>query len=340
MYENANKDHVEAPIEKAAEDEKKKPGFFSLRFGFWGVIAAGAMINLAATVLGFAGRLHWALDLFNSFRVQYAVTLTIAAILFSIGRKWKQLTVCAIGAVINASLILPIYIGSPAPIASHHVPQKLMVMNLYTANTNYADTVAYILKEDPHFVALMELDMRWWEGLAEIRERFPYHIESVRSDNFGIALFSKTPFVNARKESLSAAEVATIIAEIDCGGGQATLIVTHPVPPVGSEYTRNRNEQLVNLAELAQQTSGHVIMAGDFNAPPWSPYFKQLVRDSGLRDSRQGFGIQPTWPSFRKMLYTPIDHVLVSESVNVHERRVGPANGSDHHPVVMVFSLD
>jgi endonuclease/exonuclease/phosphatase (EEP) superfamily protein YafD len=62
------------------------------------------------------------------------------------------------------------------------------------------------------------------------------------------------------------------------------------------------------------------------------------MRMSRLRDSREGFGIQPTWLSNKPLFMVPIDHVLVSEGINIHKRFTGPDIGSDHRPVIVDFS--
>ena len=77
------------------------------------------------------------------------------------------------------------------------------------------------------------------------------------------------------------------------------------------------------------------MLVGDLNCTSWTPAFAELERISGLRDSRKGFGVQPTWPSNLPGLRIPIDHFLVSPSLAVRNRFVGPAVGSDHFPVVI-----
>jgi endonuclease/exonuclease/phosphatase (EEP) superfamily protein YafD len=74
---------------------------------------------------------------------------------------------------------------------------------------------------------------------------------------------------------------------------------------------------------------------GDLNATPFSPRFKNLLIDCGLRDSSLGFGITRTWHSEIPLLGLPIDHILVSRDLAVISREVGPKVGSDHRPVMV-----
>jgi endonuclease/exonuclease/phosphatase (EEP) superfamily protein YafD len=61
--------------------------------------------------------------------------------------------------------------------------------------------------------------------------------------------------------------------------------------------------------------------------------FRDFLATTGLKDSRVGFGWQPTWPTGSMSLRIPIDHVLVEPDLVVLERQVGPDIGSDHLPV-------
>ena len=68
----------------------------------------------------------------------------------------------------------------------------------------------------------------------------------------------------------------------------------------------------------------------------WSPIFSRVLRLGDLRDSREGFGLQPTWSAGLPLLARiPIDHVLVGAEVTVMGREVGRAIGSDHLPVLI-----
>ena len=81
--------------------------------------------------------------------------------------------------------------------------------------------------------------------------------------------------------------------------------------------------------------SRHTIIAGDLNITRWSPWFEVLTGAGGLRDGQEGFGLQTTWPSrMGRWFGIAIDHTLVSSSIRVVNRTVGPNLGSDHYPVV------
>jgi endonuclease/exonuclease/phosphatase family metal-dependent hydrolase len=81
------------------------------------------------------------------------------------------------------------------------------------------------------------------------------------------------------------------------------------------------------------------MLIGDLNMTSDSPVFQNFLRETGLRDTRAGFGIQATWPTNVPVLWIAIDHCLVSDKVLVHDRRVGPGVGSDHLPLTVDVSV-
>lgn len=160
-----------------------------------------------------------------------------------------------------------------------------------------------------------------------------------REDNFGIAFFSKHPFLRSEIRDIGEADVPSVIAVMKLPDGPLTLIATHPLPPASQEYSRLRNDQLARLPEIVRQANSPVLLLGDLNATPWCSHFKQLLRQSGLRDSSQGRGVQGSWPTCLPILLIPIDHCLHTAGVQVIGRTTGPKVGSDHFPLVVDFVL-
>lgn len=80
-----------------------------------------------------------------------------------------------------------------------------------------------------------------------------------------------------------------------------------------------------------------MVLLGDLNCTPFSPWFGRLLRDGQLRDTGKGFGLPSTWS--RHGIGLPIDHILAGGAWQVIDRRVHPDRmGSDHHPVIAVLA--
>lgn len=133
--------------------------------------------------------------------------------------------------------------------------------------------------------------------------------------------------------------VYAIVAHLTVDEQPLTIIGAHVLAPLNRGYGQLRNTHLADLARTARAQSGPVLLIGDLNVTPWSPYFGALLRDAALRDSRRGFGVQPTWPVQWPPLRIPIDHCLASPSIAIHRWTRGPRVGSDHFPIIVDFAM-
>lgn len=86
-------------------------------------------------------------------------------------------------------------------------------------------------------------------------------------------------------------------------------------------------------------------MLGDLNITMWSPYYRKFMKQTNLKNSRQGFGILPTWPT--KNIYSllppqlsplfsiPIDYCLISPEFKVMSIYTINDTGSDHRALII-----
>lgn len=308
------------------------------RLSFWRIAVLLMFFACLPTVAALGARWFWVLDLATHFRVQYACAMLPFLVLFAARRRFRLALVPAVVLLVNLSLFLPIYWPAARPPADAGT-LRAITANVHTGNRRFDAFLQFIRSERPDFFVAFEIDDRWAATLDSLKAEYPHTIVEPRPDNFGIGLYSRLPIRQSRIVALADSEVPTVIAELASEVGEFTVIGTHPLPPTSAAYSGYRNRHLRALAESAARTSGPLIVLGDLNVTPWSPHFRDVLARSGLRDSRQGFGIQPTWPEQSPALLIPIDHALVSPEVAVINRRVGPDIGSDHRPVVLDFGL-
>ena len=302
------------------------------------VTVAGVGVG-AASLLGFLGPFHWLLDLFSHFRVQYFCGLVVVALCHLIPGMRRSAAIFGVLAAVNLAVILPLYFDrSPVPVSAGR-SIRAMLMNVNTQLGNPASVANALRQSNPDIVVLEEVNTRWLNDLAPVLAVYQYSKQEPRADNFGIALYSKFPIAQSRVEFIGDAGVPSIMAEIETPQGPCTVLATHPLPPVGREYSRLRNSQLAQLPRWVHRASSPLILLGDLNTTPWSSHFQQLLNDSGLRDSLQGRGVRPTWPTRNPLLLIPIDHCLYSTGIGIVERQTGPHVGSDHFPVIVDFVI-
>jgi endonuclease/exonuclease/phosphatase (EEP) superfamily protein YafD len=214
-----------------------------------------------------------------------------------------------------------------------------MLANVNTKTGNATDVAAAIRRFNPDIVVLEEVNAKWLSDLKPVLDGYAHSEQEPREDNFGIGLWSRFPFTRSCVAHIGTAEVPSIVVELDTTKGKCTVVATHPLPPGGKEYSEFRNAQLAELPRWVRQASSPVVLLGDLNVTPWNHYFKRLLNESGLKDSSQGRGVQPTWPAFSPLMLIPIDHCLYSHGIVIVARQTGPQVGSDHFPVIIDFVI-
>lgn len=299
------------------------------------IASAASGLLLAASLVGLGGEIHWVLDLFNHFRVQYSILLLLVFCFVVLRKKWVLSGVAGVTLLLNGLMVLNLYL----PL--HHQdtgenPVRLFYANVHRVNEEHAAVRQMIVDEDPSVVFLIELDQGWLDDLD--MDSLGYHFQLVKpqNNNFGYGFFSKYPI-----ESVSTVPVSTPAFDVDIqiDDKVLTIVGVHPPPPRTGYSSEMRDEQLLWFGEYLSQKEGPTIFIGDLNISSWSPVFRKLLYESGFNDSRQGFGVQATWPTYMRFFLIPIDHILVNEHVNVVDREVGDFMGSDHLPVLVEFFI-
>jgi endonuclease/exonuclease/phosphatase (EEP) superfamily protein YafD len=319
-------------------EEPRKTWAWRRVFGMspWFAIALVAAAG-SATLAAFGGRLGWLWELTTHFRVQYFWALTLAAAALAVSRWRITAFVAAALAAVNLALILPLYFG-PGP-RSDGPTARALSLNIHFLNRDHLPTVELVGAEEPDLLLIVELTPEWVEALHPIELEYPYSELLPERDSSGIGLYSRRPFDEVTVKRMPTG-LPVIVARLTLAGGPMTFIGVHTASPVRRNYFHYRNLELAEIAELAAAQRGPVVVMGDLNTTGWSPYFSDLLATSGLRDSRRGFGVQPTWPAVPMPLRIPIDHCLVSGEVGIVNRRVGAAVGSDHRPIIVDFTVD
>lgn len=172
-------------------------------------------------------------------------------------------------------------------------------------------------------------------ALAAGWNEYPHRILDPRQHAFGAAVLSRYPLLRSQTHDFGDGH-ALIDAVLDLPDGPVRVIAFHPLPPMRSELEQQLRGKLRTLAAAAHAEGLPTVIAGDFNATPWSPAFRQL----DARQWRRTDTLQPTWPTrWRGAMGVPIDHVLASTHWRLIDSVRGPENGSDHDPIRVELAL-
>jgi len=307
-----------------------------------GLIALG----IAGTLLaGFLGHLHPALDSLSHFRMHLAVAAAVAATLLLALRHLSfgiALLVVAGTVVVlswrGVAFEAPDQRLATLPPPGDRAIYRILHLNLRHNHPEPEKVLSLIGRTRPDILALTEVSDLWRERLEAIAHAYPYSIICPPPSRIGgVAILSRRPF-EAGSEPDCHDRGALAIARVDLSGEPVNVAALH----LGWPWPFNHPRAQARVSRQLAGLRGSGIVAGDFNAVPWSWTVRQLASESGFRVIE---GVGPTWlfmrlPDWlRRRAGLPIDHILAKDGIVPHliERRDDV--GSDHLPVVMEFSV-
>lgn len=282
---------------------------------------------------------YWFIDIAANFPVQYAF---FALMLFSIC-LWKKIFPMAVIAglvfIFNADVLVDTGSSAQAAVQAE-TTFRVYSANIYKSNNDLSRLSHELQEAAPDIVVLLEVSPEHVEQMRPAIQRYPYSIVNTSFGTLGIGIvfLSKFPILNHQLTKLSEHGNAIIEVALEINKKPVIFYGVHAQRP-GVDNFNERKEQFIMLARQISKQTLPVIVAGDLNSTPLTPMFRKLLKISGIRDSRTGFGWQPSWPTYFPVFWIPIDHILVSPEVHVHERATGSRIGSDHYPIFAELSI-
>lgn len=308
-------------------------------FSVEGTLEIGAYLLCAATLGGFLARFWWVLELMTHFRLLLTLGLVCLALVWLRKHRWFLASACGACGAIDGLLVLSVVLPVEPLNIETGENLRLVSLNVQTENKQYDKVLGFVQRANADLVLFMEVDDAWMTAMQPLRVNYPHVIAETRDDNFGIALFSRLQLTSGETLTLGHAQVPSISALISVGGKNIFVLGTHPLPPGSAEYARMRNEQLQSIAVLVRSRNLPSIVLGDLNCTPLSPYFNDLLRDSGLKNVSPKRGLFGSWPAGLPIARIALDHGLVSPPIQVLDKRLGPNVGSDHLPLILQLKI-
>lgn len=215
-----------------------------------------------------------------------------------------------------------------------------MTANLLHEYCDAADFARILEKHDPDVVVTQELGPRAADVLASA---YPNHRIRPALDftGRGIATRLEAEFGDI---DMPGRDGTSAVFEVD--GSPLRLAGIHLLNPVNFPWwstVRDRRAQLDGLFHWIERSRGPVLVAGDFNASPRWPAYRQVRArlvdlvaewaDRAGTEAERTWAYRPGWPRLLR-----IDHVfgrgVVATGVSVDTIR-----GTDHHPVIVDLEL-
>ena len=275
--------------------------------------------------------LWWVFELTSHFRLQYAIpALVLLGMAIWHRRRILALPLTAV-VLIN---LWPVLAYLPTTSVQGTSPfLSVLNVNVNASNTQHDETLELIRTSGADVVTLIELSPELDAQLDRLLDIYPHRVTHAQADNFGLGILSQHPLADS--ELLELGPTVAALAVLELPSQPLGVLAVHPVPPVSREWAAIRNDQLAALADMIRPIDEALIVCGDFNLSPYSPWYRKFVETSGARDLRLGQGLGFSWPSFMPLLGIPIDHCFARGALIANRiQRLAPF-GSDHYPVLV-----
>lgn len=311
-----------------------------------GAVALAAV----ATALSLLARQLWLADLLT-FARQQLFALALAALAAALLARLPRLALAAALVAAANGYLVAATLEPPAPAPAGGERLRVLTLNVFTQNYYTNRVERFFRRTGADVLVLQELTAYWAQELEALRDLYPHAWPPLTPFTSEIAILSRHPIAEADVLPAPPGTVAgpasrPVRAVLQLGEARVELYGVHPDTPRSPEQWRRRNAQLRWLAAEIQARGGAEprIVAGDFNAPPWSPHFRDFLGSVGLRDASGGGPRRPTrqprlLAPYLSWLGAPVDHLLVSAGVAVEAFAVGRDVWSDHLPVIADLRL-
>jgi endonuclease/exonuclease/phosphatase (EEP) superfamily protein YafD len=308
----------------------------------WRWLKAGVVFGLVVAALvhplaSLFGRHNWWCDLISHLQ-EPAPVVSLVACAALVRRHPRLAILMGCLAVFQLGPLIRYHGSNPVPPDPNSRDRlRLLMANVMYPNQHREPLARLIRRERPDIVGLVEYTRSWSSGLAGVRQDFPFRLEAPSEPvGRGLALWFRNPPQRLDlPQSRQPGFWPFLHATFEFAGRTRHLWLVHPISPVHRKGVYQGNLELCALADEVWATRGSRIVIGDLNCTDGSPYFGDFLRDTGLRDSRLGFGRQGSWPVWLPFYRLAIDHAFVPDDLAVVDRRLGPDIGSDHSPVIL-----
>ncbi|MCO6429847.1 MAG: endonuclease/exonuclease/phosphatase family protein, partial [Deltaproteobacteria bacterium] len=235
--------------------------------------------------------------------------------------------------------LIPLYSGAQPPLPRHWPELRILYANVQTSNRDKESLLHLINNEQPDIIALLETDQAWVDAVSKGVTGYPLQISKPRTDNFGMAVFSRLPLAGEIRNFGDELPPSFSIPLKRANGGELRLIVLHCIPPLTQDALYLNWLLLRRAASDLRFSDVPTLIVGDLNATPYSRFFRDFQDWAALNYGWQGRGWTPTWNVKFPPIQLMIDHVFSKGSIVITEINTGREIGSDHLPLIIKAAL-
>lgn len=213
---------------------------------------------------------------------------------------------------------------------------KIVQFNVWHSNKDPSGTLNWIVRENADVVVIEEIGGEPGIIMKGLRAAYPY-ASCAKYKACDTIIFSRLEMRESGVSLASGSDRSISWASLSGAKGAFTVVGTHHSWPLPAKPWQREARELSQIVSRFDPKSA--IVAGDFNATPWSFALKRQDKVLGLQRWTHALA---SWPAgnFSRLAYAkapllPIDHIYAGAAWRAVAVKAGPILGSDHRPVVI-----
>lgn len=275
-------------------------------------------------------------DSLADFRFHLTALILLSAVLLAVSRAWRLAGLAAAISIAGIAGMAPAFPIRGASEIDGKAPAITVVqLNLSFRNVTPDAVADFIRGEDADIVTLQEVTDKSGRAIDILAADYPFRVRCSARRIGGPAILSRLPVApGVAKGCIDGEGMAWM--RVMAGGKPVTVASLHLHWP----YPFGQAKQIDRLESPLKQLPRPVLLAGDFNAAPWSHAVDRIAQATGTSVAaglRFSFDIK--FNSWAPPIAIPIDHILLPQGLTPLDVRLGPGPGSDHLSVVARISL-
>jgi endonuclease/exonuclease/phosphatase (EEP) superfamily protein YafD len=300
------------------------------------------------TFLSFSSKKYWWIKALDAGRFyMFIILLLLTPVFFILEHNWMNYFLSALtflGAVSHFYIIYPFTPLTKTELkkCKHSSNPRISVFtaNVWMKNTHYEKLINLIQQKMPEVILLTEVDDKWLNALKVLNEYYPHQLLQPQDNTYGMALYSKHPFVTSEIHFLVEEAIPSMHVVLELENNEKIQILgLHPRPPAPWTKVEHKELEILHAAGATNWNAYPTIVLGDLNDVGWSDTTQQFKKIGNLLDPRIGRGFFNSYNAFFPLFRYPIDHVFVSSEFRLIEMTRLPFFHSDHFPIFLKLSL-
>ncbi len=296
-----------------------------MRHEISGGLTALALIVAILAAVGFLGSEFGAFDMFSHPRPLFVLILAALCVLLLIVRAWRRAAASLIAAIaLAATIAIDIRETQPDPAEVTGPSFTLLSFNVLWFNRRGAEIVDMIEERHPDVAVILEAQALF-DQMDRLQALYPHLSGCETLPQCDLLVLSRLPVDDVRRSGLIYGQPRMAVVSFTLDGTAANVVGIHLSKPY------HDNAQWVDTDMVSRglrDVEGPTVLAGDFNAVPWSYIYARLIGGHGF--GAPG-GYRSTWPASFGAYGMPIDHIAVRDGAVV--TAIAPledALGSNH----------